>query len=77
MTLNNLTDEQITHIMEQRDKHTGKFSFPFESIRQVQAGPGTLNDNVQFVWNNNEGFAIVLDISHALLGDASATVKTA
>ena len=77
MTLNNLTDEQITHIMEQRDNHPGKFSFPFESIRQVQAGPETLNDYVQLAWNDNEGFAIVLDISHALLGDTSATVKTA
>ena len=75
--LNNLTDQQLTQVMEQKDRHEGTFLFNPGTVREVQAGTQVLNDEVDISWNSEEGMHAVLEICHTLLGETATVAKTA
>ena len=77
ISFENLTDNQLTQVMEAKDKHEGKLLFQPGGIRTVTMPLQTLNDNVVVSWNEEEGFRATLELCHTLLGETATVTKIA
>ena len=68
VTLNNLTDHQLIQVMQAKESHEGKIFFDPTAISIMQSPKSSLNNNVRFSWNDDEGFKVMLDLCVSLKG---------